>query len=111
MTIRKACHMAGIGALLLAGTLPHPAEAARYVIEIRNMAFGPVPAHLKVGDTIVWTNHDIFRHTATARLGNFDIDLAPGAQGEATLKKPGVLNVVCRYHPTMTLRLVVEKGP
>ena len=97
-----------MGALLLVWATPHPAEAARYVIEIRNMAFGPVPQHLKVGDTILWRNNDMFRHTATAKP-SFDLDLAPGAQGEVPLKNPGVLNVICRYHPNMTVRLAVEK--
>lgn len=96
-----------MGALLLVGITPHPAEAARYVIEIRNMAFGPAPQHLKVGDTILWRNDDMFRHTATAKPG-FDLDLAPGAEREVTLKKSGVLNVICRYHPNMTMRLAVE---
>ena len=97
-----------MGALLLVWATPHPAEAARYVIEIRNMAFGPVPQHLKAGDTILWQNNDMFRHTATAKP-SFDLDLAPGAQGEVALKNPGVLNVICRYHPNMTVRLAVEK--
>ncbi len=98
-----------MGALLLVGIAPHPAEAARYVIEIKDMAFGPAPRHLKVGDTIVWRNNDMFRHTATAKPG-FDLNLAPGAEGEVTLQKSGVLNVICRYHPNMTMRLAVEKG-
>ncbi|MBN9545531.1 MAG: hypothetical protein J0I19_08655 [Alphaproteobacteria bacterium] len=97
-----------VGALLLVWATPHPAEAARYVVDIKNMAFGPAPQHLKVGDTILWRNNDIFRHTATAKPG-FDLDLAPGAQGEVTLKNPGILNVICRYHPNMTMRLAVEK--
>ena len=65
---------------------------------------------LKTGDTIQWKNGDIFRHTATA-AGLFDLDLAPGAEGEVTLKKSGVLTVICRYHPNMRLRLSVEKAP
>lgn len=97
-----------MGALLLVWANPHPAEAARYVIEIKDMAFGPAPQHLKVGDTIVWRNADMFRHTATAK-SDFDVNLAPGAEGEAMLKKSGVLKVFCRYHPNMTMRLAVEK--
>jgi plastocyanin len=97
-----------MGALLLVWATPHPAEAARYVVEIKNMAFGPVPRHLKVGDTILWRNIDMFRHTATAKPG-FDLDLASGEQGEVMLKNPGILNVICRYHPNMTVRLTVEK--
>lgn len=97
-----------MGALLLVWADPHPAEAARHVIEIKDMAFGPAPRRLKVGDTILWRNGDIFRHTATAKPG-FDLDLAPGSEGEVTLRKSGVLNVICRYHPSMTMRLAVEK--
>ena len=107
---RKSSAWQVMGALLLVWVFPHPAEAARYVIEIRNMSFGKPPPSLKVGDTIEWKNADMFRHAAAARLGKFDLDLAPGAQGEVTLQKPGVLNVFCRYHPNMTLRLVVEKA-
>lgn len=99
-----------MGALLLVWALPRPAEAARYVVEIKNMSFGPPPPNLRVGDKVQWKNDDIFRHSATAKRGNFDLDLAPGAQGEVTLNKAGVLTVICRYHPNMTMRLVVEKG-
>lgn len=101
--------LSGIGALLSVCILPARVEAARYVVEIRNMSFGAAPQHLKVGDIIQWRNLDMFRHTATARTGNFDFDLPPGAQAEAALKKAGTVNVFCRYHPTMTLRLTVEK--
>ncbi|HXS06974.1 MAG TPA: hypothetical protein VN723_09300 [Rhizomicrobium sp.] len=105
MTIRTV----GIGALLLASLLAHPAQAARYVIEIRDMAFAAPPERLKVGDTIHWENKDIFQHTATARSGSFDLDLPPGKGGDVILKKPGELTVFCRYHPNMTFRLLVEK--
>jgi len=94
---------------LLAG-LTRPAEAARYTVIIQDMAFGKAPASLQVGDTIVWQNKDILEHSATARSGGFDIDLKPGKKGEVTLKRAGQLEVFCRYHPTMTLKLVVAKG-
>ncbi|HWF64411.1 MAG TPA: hypothetical protein VN685_07375 [Rhizomicrobium sp.] len=100
--------------LLLAVTLSAgisvPAEAARYIITIQDMAFGNAPTSLRVGDTIVWQNKDIFKHSATARGGSFDIDLAPGKQGEVMLKKAGQVQVFCRYHPTMKLTLEVAKG-
>ncbi len=87
-----------------------PAEAARYTIAIENMAFGKAPTSLQVGDTIVWQNNDIFKHSATARSGAFDVDLAPGKKNEVTLKQAGQVDVFCRYHPTMTLKLMVAKG-
>lgn len=100
----------GVGALLLLTVSSVQAEAARYVVEIKNMAFGPPPAHLMVGDVLQWKNSDIFRHSATAAGGAFDLDLEPGAHGDVTLKKAGTLAVHCRYHPNMTLTLTVAKA-
>ena len=55
--------------VLVAGTAlaAMPAFAADYTIVIDKMKFGPVPAELHAGDTIIWQNNDIFRHSATAR--------------------------------------------
>jgi hypothetical protein len=35
-----------------------------------------------VNDIVAWTNGDIFRHTASATDGSFDIDLPAGATGQ-----------------------------
>lgn len=103
---------AAVAAMMLGGAAgcsraPAPAAATRTIV-IDKMAYGPAPPGLMVGDTLVWRNADIFRHSATARNGAFDIDLQPGASGEVTLKSPGVIDVYCRYHPDMTLRLTVN---
>lgn len=95
--------------LLLASAVPDDAKAAHYVVEIRNMAFGLAPARLKIGDMIEWQNHDLFRHSATVRKSNVDLDLPPGGRGQAVMRKSGTFNVYCRFHPTMTLRLTVTK--
>lgn len=84
------------------------ADAARYVIEIKDMKFAAAPANLKVGDTIEWKNSDIFRHTATARTGRFDIDLPAGARATVTLREPGAVIVYCRFHPNMTVTFRVQ---
>jgi plastocyanin len=90
----------------LASTFAVDANAAHYVVRISNMKFGPAPKNLKVGDTIEWENVDMFRHTATAK-GLFDADLNPGTKQTVTLDKTGIVSVVCRYHPNMTLKLTV----
>ena len=97
--------------LLLASALPAGAEAAHYVVEIKDMKFDAAPAHLKVGDTVQWKNSDIFQHTATARTKAFDVKLPPNASATVALKQAGAIVVYCRYHPTMTLVLNVAKGP
>jgi plastocyanin len=75
---------------------------------IANMTFGAPPTGLAVGDAIEWDNQDIFEHTATARDGQFDADLKPKTNGRTVLSKAGIIEVYCRFHPGMTLRLQVS---
>ena len=85
------------------------APGKAYTITIRNMAFGPVPATLHVGDAILWVNADIFQHTATAKDGRFDVDLKPRGQARTVLNKPGQVVFFCRYHPGMTGKLTITR--
>lgn len=79
-----------------------------HVITITRMKFGPAPQPLAVGDVVVWDNKDLFRHTATARDGLFDLDLPPGKQAHVTLMTAGEIEVFCRFHPGMVLKLTVN---
>jgi plastocyanin len=61
-----------------------------------------------VGDTIEWINNDILAHTATAKTGdNWNIAIAPKKTARLMLTKAGPVDYFCKYHPTMTGRLVV----
>ena len=84
-----------------------PALAAEYTIVLNHMKFGPVPAGLHVGDTIIWQNDDIFRHSATARDKSFDVDLPPGAKVPLVLAASGNVDFFCKFHPGMTGTLVI----
>jgi len=103
--------------VLLAAFLIVPAFAARpaaagstvHVIRIADMAFGPVPSGIRVGDTIEWVNADLFEHTATARDHSFDLDLKPGAKAHIVAGAVGEIAFYCRYHPGMTGRLLVTR--
>jgi plastocyanin len=95
--------LAVLAGLLLAGA----AGAEEYRIVIDKMQFGPVPAELHVGDTIVWENHDILRHTATARDSSFDIDLEPGTAATMTVGVAGTVAFYCRFHPNMAGTLTI----
>jgi plastocyanin len=88
-----------------------PALAAPkvYTVTIHDMAFGALPAGLRVGDVIEWVNNDIFVHSATARDKSFDVELKPKARVRMTLKRAGTTAFYCRYHPGMTGKLVVGK--
>jgi plastocyanin len=85
------------------------AAAAEFEIAVAKMKFGPAPAELKVGDVIVWRNDDIFRHTATARDGSFDVDLPPKTDVRMTIGKAGMVAYYCRFHPAMVGKLDVRQ--
>ena len=93
--------------------LPPGASAAAppkvHTVVIGDMAFGSAPAGVRAGDTVVWINKDLFRHTATARDKSFDVDLAPGKSARTVVRRPGTISFYCRYHPGMTGRLVVGR--
>lgn len=100
----------GILALLLAGGLMTHlggAMAADYGIVIDKMTFGAVPTELHVGDTIIWQNNDIFRHTSTARDKSFDVDLPAKSATRMELKAAGRFAFFCKFHPGMKDMLVV----
>ena len=90
---------AAAGALLLVAA-PGPAAGATHVVVIDKMKYGSVPA-LKVGDTVVFVNKDIFRHTVTATNNSFNLDLAPGARGSLNINSAGRATFACKYHPGM----------
>lgn len=96
--------LAGLTGLAAAGAR---AAAATHSITITRMAFVAPAGPLAVGDTVLWDNQDVFRHTATARDESFDLDLPPGGQAQMTLTAAGPVEVFCRYHPGMKLALTV----
>jgi plastocyanin len=84
-----------------------PALAESYTVNMANMSFGRVPSKLKVGDTIVWTNHDSVPHTVTARDKSFDLRLNPGQSATQQLGKAGSFPFYCIYHSQMRGTLAV----
>ena len=109
MTVRLNILAGGVLAFsVLASGSPSPgAEPRVHEIEIDKLAFGPAPEVLHVNDSVEWVNADIFQHTATAADGSFDVDLPAGAKGRTILKRAGVVDYFCRFHPGMQGRLEV----
>ena len=107
--MKRGLRLAPAAALLL--LMPPPAAAAprTHVVVMEKMKFGPLPTGVKTGDTIVWVNRDMFRHTATATNGVFNIDLPAGAKGKTLIRKAGTIDIVCKYHPGMRGVLRVSK--
>lgn len=76
-------------------------NAHTVIVVVDKLAFGAVPSDVRVGDTLIWNNRDLFRHSATAK-GQFDVDLPPGARRRMILTKAGAFPFICKFHPGMT---------
>ena len=78
-----------------------PAHAATIQIVMQDLVFAPAEVSAKVGDTIEWVNKDVFAHTATARNGDFDVNLPPKKTVTSVMNKAGTVEYYCRFHPNM----------
>ena len=85
-----------------------PCSAVTIAIVMQNLVITPAEVSAKVGDTIEWINKDILAHTATATNGDFDVMLPPNKTGTFVLKKAGMVDYYCRFHPNMKAKLKVE---
>jgi plastocyanin len=89
--------------LFLTGTA---ASAATIEITIDQMEFQPAVVTAKSGDTIVWHNKEVIDHTVTAK-GAFDVEIPAGKAGSMVVKRAGMFDYDCRFHPNMTGRVEV----
>ena len=102
----RSCFLFAAAALL--SYAPPAAAAPRtHVVTMDKMKFGAMPAGVRLGDSILWVNRDMFRHTATAKGGAFDVDLKAGAKGKTVMRRAGSFPVVCKFHPGMRATLKV----
>ena len=97
--------LSSIAAAVVLAAMVVPAHAATIQITMENLEISPAEASAKVGDTIEWINKDVFAHTATAKNGDFDVNLPAKKSGTLVLKKAGVVDYYCRYHPNMKATL------
>jgi plastocyanin len=113
MNFTKPLRLLAVAAVIGSGALASCSAPSRpapktYVVTMTNMDFSPKTLTAHVGDTIQWVNKDIFRHSATAKDGSFDVDIDVGQSGSTKLTKPGNVQVTCKYHPTMTQQVLVN---
>jgi plastocyanin len=108
--MRSRFAFAAAAALLSVPSPPAAAAPRTHIVVMDKMKFGAMPSGLRVGDTIVWVNRDMVRHTATAKTGAFDVDLKAGAKAKTVIRSPGAIPIVCKFHPGMrtTLRVAAE---
>ena len=92
----------------LAGTAAQPKPTTHQVV-IEAVRFDPPDLTVKVGDTVVWINHDPFPHTVTAVGMQFDShEIAAGRSWKYIARKAGVFGYACTLHPNMLGTLRVE---
>jgi plastocyanin len=78
-------------------------------VAIEGMQFRPEVVSVSRGDSIVWTNNDLFPHTVTAKSGAFDShEIKPGESWTYRAAKASELDYVCSLHPTMKAVLRVR---
>jgi plastocyanin len=105
---RRATLLAAlVCAVTVAGCGRRPATRE---IAIRAFAFAPAVDTVAVGDTVVWSNHDVVPHTATSRAGRFDSgSIDAGHAWSYVTGVPGTFEYECTLHPTMRGTLLVVR--
>jgi plastocyanin len=84
-------------------------KPATHHVNIENMQFQPDVVSVARGDSIVWTNKDLFPHTVTSKSGEFDShEIKPGETWTYRAAKAGEADYVCSLHPTMHAVLRVK---
>lgn len=100
-TLATAIGLCVAVALSIGACRPTP-EPQVHEVTIDATSYSPRNLEVRVGDTVIWTNHDLLVHTVTARNGTFDsTDIAAGASWRTEVPRPGGFDYFCLYHPTM----------
>ena len=80
-----------------------------HAVRIEGMKFIPERLEVAAGDTIVWTNQDLFPHTVTAAAAKVESgEIGPGRSWKFVAGKKGEMSYICRLHPVMHGTLLVE---
>ncbi len=87
------------------------AKRREHRVEIGDFEFSPAALEVSVGDTIIWVNHDITPHTATATDGSWDTgELANGAEARIAVTANTGSDYFCAFHPVMKALLAISKS-
>ena len=87
-------------------------SAKELTIDQKDKVFSITAVSVKVGDIINFRNSDPFFHNIYSLSPIKIFDLGSYKQGESksvTFDKPGTVEVNCAIHPSMKLKVTVEK--
>jgi len=72
-------------------------------VAYRDVAISPAKTRVKVGTTIVWTNHDSVEHNVTSVSGPSHFaskNIEEGQSFQFKTTRPGTIRYECTIHPT-----------
>jgi plastocyanin len=100
-------------ALIYAAVLAVPTAATAagtaHAVRIEGMKFVPERIDVQPGDTITWTNVDIVPHTVTGVGPALESgSIPPKGKWIHRARSKGVIEYICRFHPTMKGKLEVR---
>jgi len=76
---------------------------------IDNYAFSPASLTVKVGTTVTWINQDDDAHTVDSTTGKFKSGtMNKGGRFEFRFTEAGEYPFICRFHPRMTGKVIVQ---
>ena len=106
----SCCALAAIVTVAANRTVTAGAKASvTHTVTIENMQFSPAQLTVHVGDRIVFSNKDLFPHTATADDKSFDSgSIAPNAHWTYRASKAGQHAYKCTFHTVMLGSITVQ---
>ena len=93
-------------------------DAGRHVIVMTEYAYAPPAVTVRVGEPVIFVNRGRIEHTVADTTPGGGVrsklikprPLAPGDEQRVLFSRPGVVNYLCTFHPTlMKGRIVVER--
>ena len=110
LTRRKLVVVAIAATTAFFGSRNAPAEDNDPVtIAIDKFQFTPDQVHLKPGDVVIWKNHDLVPHTATATDGSWDSGtIESGGSWRMVVTEAMMGDYYCVFHPTMLAKLHIQ---
>ncbi len=104
--------MKTISIILLSLMLVSGVVGKEFTVDQKDKQFSMSDLVIKVGDVVHFRNSDSFFHNvySLSPLKIFDLGSYPKGQSKAvTFDKPGEIEVNCAIHPSMKIKIKVEK--
>jgi plastocyanin len=99
---------------LEAPNAPRGRQAAKVVLDQKNLTFSPHVLAVRVGTVVDFPNNDrVFHNVFSFRDGKrFDLGMYPvGAMKQVTFDRPGLSRIFCNIHPQMAAYVMAVDSP